>query len=99
MHKFLSCGKTLSGYIQVRGVNKETMEELLALALLPKHENILNFFGIMNRSDGISEQKKVCFLTAYCEKGSLDQLHVVVDMTSKLRFKVTIKLRKFLLMH
>ena len=53
--------------------------EFKALANLPEHPNIIKFLGC------VSIEEKLCFLTSYYEKGSLDKLHHVEDddMTSK----------------
>mmetsp|Transcript_29615 Transcript_29615/g.57734 ORF Transcript_29615/g.57734 Transcript_29615/m.57734 type:complete len:721 (+) Transcript_29615:199-2361(+) len=61
-------------------VDGETVRELAALATLKHHPNIVPFIGV------VFIKQKLCFLTEFCENGSLDRLHDKIDMTSQAKF-------------
>jgi len=66
------------------GINHELVNELLAMANLPAHKNILQLLGIVTIDQ--TDSKKVCFITDYCEMGSVDKLHDKMDMSSEQEF-------------
>uniref|UniRef100_A0A6V3QRW4 Protein kinase domain-containing protein n=1 Tax=Lotharella globosa TaxID=91324 RepID=A0A6V3QRW4_9EUKA len=59
---------------------KDTKRELKALCALEPHPNITEFIGVL-MMDG-----KMCFVTEYCEWGSLDNLHRGKDLATPKRF-------------
>mmetsp|Transcript_40272 Transcript_40272/g.64719 ORF Transcript_40272/g.64719 Transcript_40272/m.64719 type:complete len:641 (-) Transcript_40272:157-2079(-) len=58
------------------GLADEELKELQVLSRLKIHRNVLRFYGVATL------EKKLAFLTEYCEKGSLDKLHFKEDMVS-----------------
>jgi len=66
------------------GINHELVNELLAMANLPAHKNILQLLGVVTVDE--NGPKKVCFITDYCSMGSIDKLHDKIDMSSEPEF-------------
>jgi len=66
------------------GFSPEMMRELQAMTAVPPHRNVLELVGMLPFGD---KGKTICFLTSYCEMGSLDKLHKKVDMVSPSGFK------------
>mmetsp|Transcript_10369 Transcript_10369/g.16625 ORF Transcript_10369/g.16625 Transcript_10369/m.16625 type:complete len:414 (+) Transcript_10369:215-1456(+) len=64
------------------GLDDDSLRELGAMAALKPHKNIVEFLGV------VTIEKKLCFLTGYCARGSLDRLHHKYDMTSERKFLV-----------
>jgi len=58
----------------------DDVRELNALMGLHKHPNLLEFIGI------VSIEGKVCVITAFYARGSLDKLHHKIDMVKEKRF-------------
>mmetsp|Transcript_30882 Transcript_30882/g.59544 ORF Transcript_30882/g.59544 Transcript_30882/m.59544 type:complete len:168 (-) Transcript_30882:581-1084(-) len=63
----------------------DTMKELLAMAQIKKHPNLVEFFGL------VTVDKSVCFLVEFCEKGSLDRLHKKEDLLAKPKYLYIIR--------
>jgi len=61
------------------GFSPEMMRELQAMTAVPPHRNVVELVGMLPFGE---KGKRICFLTSYCEKGSLDKLHNKVDMVS-----------------
>jgi len=60
------------------GLDRGAMREFQAMAQIKPHPNIVEFIGCMTLQD-----KRVCFMTAMCEFGSLDKLHDKFDLKSR----------------
>uniref|UniRef100_A0A7S4DNA7 Protein kinase domain-containing protein n=1 Tax=Lotharella globosa TaxID=91324 RepID=A0A7S4DNA7_9EUKA len=57
-----------------KGIAEGDLRELLAMANMKPHPNLLKLFGV------VTVHERPCFLVEYCEKGSLNNLHKTIDM-------------------
>jgi len=62
------------------GLDDDSLRELGAMAALKPQKNIVEFVG------AVTIDKKFCFITGYCARGSLDGLHSVIDMVREEKF-------------
>ncbi|GAB5359817.1 hypothetical protein AAMO2058_000575000 [Amorphochlora amoebiformis] len=56
------------------GLDSETLRELAAMAAIKPHTNVIHFKGMVTMGN------KICFMTEYCQLGSLDKLHNRMDL-------------------
>ncbi|GAB5353800.1 hypothetical protein AAMO2058_000065100 [Amorphochlora amoebiformis] len=70
----------LKSPIKRGGFSNETLRELRIMSEVTPHANIVEFVGL------VTLDHVVCFMTTYCEKGSLDGLHKTENMSERKRF-------------
>jgi len=90
----LGAGNSASAWlVTIKGENRKAVlkiektvqfidnKELDTMLGLPKHKNILPLLAVVDYN------KNLCLLTPFCERGSLDKLHDVLDVRSPAKFR------------